>query len=331
LENPPVSDSNQDHSCPFDSRTTPSADMAVSTDILVILGPTASGKSELALELARRTRAEILSVDSMQVYRGMDVGTAKPTAAEQAAVRHHLIDLVNPSEAFTVARFVEQADAVIADCRRRNVPLIATGGTPLYYKALFEGLFEGPPADDAIRQRLKTEDADALHARLRAVDPAAAGRIHANDTRRVIRALEVFELTGRPISSFQTDWETTAHRHAAIWIGLNWDKDILNRRINARVKAMIAAGWLDEVRTLLDRFGDLSKTSAEATGYQTLIDHVRGQLTLDDAVELIKIATRQLARKQMKWFRRWSQVRWIPGNADLETRLQTASQSWPHG
>src|SRR5687768_10895670 len=167
--------------------------------MLVILGPTASGKSDLALEVARRTGAEILSVDSMQVYRGMDIGTAKPSAAERAEVRHHLIDVVEPTETFTVARFVELADAVIADARRRGVPLIATGGTPLYYKALFEGLFEGPPADEAVRERLRGQGGEDLHRRLREVDPEAARRIHANDTKRLIRALEVYELTGRPI------------------------------------------------------------------------------------------------------------------------------------
>jgi len=172
----------------------------------VILGPTASGKSDLAMALARRWGAEILSVDSMQVYRGMDIGTAKPSAAEQADVRHHLIDLVGPDQTFTVARFVELADAVIADAARRKVPLIATGGTPLYYKALFEGLFEGPPADEAVRERLRALSGEDLHRRLLAIDPEAATRIHANDTKRLIRALEVFEITGKPITSFQTEW-----------------------------------------------------------------------------------------------------------------------------
>src|SRR2546428_6812029 len=148
--------------------------MAASCSILVLLGPTASGKSDLALELARRTGAELLSVDSMQVYRGMDLGTAKPSPAERDEAPHHLIDVVDPNEEFTVARFVELADAVIADCTRRGVPLIATGGTPLYYKALFEGLFEGPPADDAIRERLRKESGEGLHRRLGAGDPTAA-------------------------------------------------------------------------------------------------------------------------------------------------------------
>jgi tRNA dimethylallyltransferase len=298
--------------------------MADSHRLWVVLGPTASGKSALAMELARRTGAEILSVDSMQVYRGMDVGTAKPSAAERAEIRHHLIDVVDPNEMFTVARFVELADGVIADARRRGVPLIATGGTPLYYKALFEGLFEGPPADEAIRERLRGQGGEALHRRLAEVDPQAAGRIHVNDTKRMIRALEVYELTGRPISSFQTEWEAAAQRHEATWVGLHWEKEALNRRINARVKSMLAAGWVEETGRLLERYGELSQTAAEATGYAELIAHVRGKLALDEAVEQIKIGTRQLARRQMKWFRRWGRVRWLAGDAPVDELLERA-------
>src|SRR5688572_11700445 len=224
--------------------------MAVSTPMsppfLVILGPTASGKSDLALAVARATGAEILSVDSMQVYRGMDIGTAKPSPAERAEVRHHLLDVVEPAEPFTVARFVELADATIADAGVRNVPLVATGGTPLYYKALFEGLFEGPAADAATRDRLRGLPNDELFRRLSEADPAAAARIHPNDQRRLVRALEVHELTGQPISSFQTHWTSDQRRHAATWVGLDWDREALNRRINARVRAMLAAGWVDE-------------------------------------------------------------------------------------
>jgi tRNA dimethylallyltransferase len=291
--------------------------------ILVILGPTASGKTDLAMQVARRTAAEVLSLDSMQVYRGMDIGTAKPTPAERAEVRHHLVDVVEPNEMFTVARFVELADAVIADAAARQVPLIATGGTPLYYKALFQGLFQGPPADEQLRARLRELGGDELHRRLSAVDSEAASRIHANDIKRLVRALEVFALTGRPISSFQTEWSdqtggSAKLRHDSVWIGLHWEREQLNRRINARVKAMIDAGWLQETQRLLDRYGELSKTASEATGYAELIAHLRGEMTLDEAIEQIKIGTRQLARRQMKWFRRWAQVTWLPGYQSRE-------------
>jgi tRNA dimethylallyltransferase len=299
-------------------------EMAVTPNMLVILGPTASGKSQLALRLADEVGGEILSVDSMQVYRQMDIGTAKPSADERRRVRHHGIDLVDPDEPFTTARFVELADRVIADAK---APLIATGGTPLYYKALFEGMFEGPGASSEIRDRLRQLSNEELHRRLSQVDPAAAARIHLNDTKRLIRALEVHELTGQPISSLQQQW-AGAHRHEAVWFGLDWDRDALNRRINARVKAMIAAGWLEETRKLLDRFGELSHTAAEATGYHELIEHLRGRVSLDDAVEQIKIATRQLARRQMKWFRRFPNVTWLPGDMPIEQKLSAVRGQW---
>jgi len=292
------------------------------TPLLVILGPTAGGKSDLALAWARHTGAELLSVDSMQVYRGMNLGTAKPTLAEQAEAKHHLIDLVHPTEEFTVAKFVEQADQVINSARERNVPLVATGGTPLYYKALFDGLFDGPGADESVRERLRQSTNEGLHARLTTVDPRAALRIHVNDSKRLIRALEVFELTGEPISSFQTEWKgATARRHAASWVGLHWETEAINRRINARVKQMIEGGWVDEVRALLDQHGSLSQTASGATGYAELIEHVQGRMTLADAIEQIKIATRQLARRQMKWFRRFPGVTWIPGHTSLDEKL----------
>lgn len=292
--------------------------MADAANILVILGATASGKSAVALEIARRVGGEILCVDSMTVYRGMDIGTAKPSAEEQRQARHHLIDLVEPTELFTVARFVELADAAIADAARRNVRLIATGGTPLYYKSLFEGLFDGPQADPALRQRLVDMGNVALHARLSEVDPLAAARIHVNDTKRLVRALEVYELTGKPISEQQQEWATGELRHHATFVGLSWEKEALNRRINARVKAMMLAGWLDEVQGLLGRYGTLSRTAAEATGYAELIAHVQGRMKLDDAVEQIKIATRQLARKQMKWFRRFANTLWVGADRPVE-------------
>jgi tRNA dimethylallyltransferase len=294
--------------------------------LLVILGPTASGKSALAMALAERAGAEVLSVDSMQVYRGMDLGTAKPTSDERRRVRHHLIDVVDPNETFTVHQFVKRADDVIADARARGVPLIATGGTPLYYKALFEGLFEGPGADVDVRASLNAQPLDALHRRLTDVDPAAAARIHVNDRKRIVRALEVFELTGRPISSFQTEWTAGEKRHPARWVGLQWDRDALNRRINARVRQMIVDGWVAETRALLDRFGQLSTTASEATGYAELIAHLRGGLSLDEAIEQIKIATRQLARRQMKWFRRFERVTWLPGDQPVDALVSAASR-----
>ena len=292
------------------------AAMAGSPPILVLLGPTASGKSAVAISLAQQLAGEILSVDSMQVYTDMNIGTAKPTASDRQQIVHHAIDLVRPNETFAVSQFVDLADEIIAASKR---PLIATGGTPLYYKSLFQGLFEGPSADPSVRLRLSAEPLQELHHRLQKIDPAAASRIHLNDRRRLIRALEVFELTGQPISSLQTAWSSGKSRHAATWFGLKWEKESLNRRINSRVKQMMEAGWLDETRSLLNRYGELSKTAAEATGYRELIDHLNGKISLDDAIEQIKIATRQLARRQMKWFRQFPNITWLSGDAAPET------------
>lgn len=298
------------------------AGMADGPEITVILGATASGKSETAAAVARHLDADILSVDSMQVYRAMDIGTAKPTAQERAEVRHHLVDVVNPDEEFTVARFVELADEVLVDAKQKRRRIVVTGGTPLYYKSLFEGLFEGPSADVQLREQLRSQPPGQLHLRLQQVDRAAAERIHVNDTRRLVRALEVFELTGKPISEHQTEWAMGPRRYQAVWIGLSWEKGELNRRINGRVKTMINNGWSEEVQQLLARYGNFSKTAAEATGYRQMIQHVRGELSLNDAVEQIKIATRQLARRQIKWFRRFTDVRWIDGNLPLEDRVR---------
>lgn len=328
--------------------------MAVANDVLVILGATASGKSSLAMALAQAVGAEILSVDSMQVYRHMDIGTAKPTTDERARVRHHGIDLVEANESYTAALFVEMADAVIADAAKRGVPLIITGGTPLYYKVLFEGMFEGPAADAALREKLAGLGNVQMHRRLSEVDPVSARRIHVNDTRRLIRALEVYELTGKPIGQLQQQWiepmrpqvagdgdnirqthegdaPVRQMRHAARWFGLNWDRDQLNKRINARVKSMLQQGWVAETAELVRRFGMLSPTAGEATGYAVLIDHLAGRISLEDAAEQIKISTRQLARRQMKWIRRFPNVTWLDGESNIESQMAVIRAQWPAG
>lgn len=303
--------------------------MTVRKPMLAIIGVTASGKSALAAAVARRKGAEILSIDSMQSYKGMDIGTAKPTEEERREIVHHLIDVAEPDELFSAARFVELADAVIA---RSDRPLIVTGGTPMYFKALFQGLFEGPAADESVRSRLRAMSGAELHERLKKVDAAAAERIHSGDDRRLVRALEVYELTGKPISELQKQWEMNQPaRHRAVWVGLAWERDELNRRINARVKQMISGGWLEEVRGLVGKYPNLSKTAAEATGYAELIECAAGRITLEDAVEKIKIATRQLARRQMKWFRRFGNVTWLEGREAVDINAEKAISLWERG
>ncbi|MFA6134828.1 MAG: tRNA (adenosine(37)-N6)-dimethylallyltransferase MiaA [Phycisphaerae bacterium] len=283
--------------------------------VFFILGCTACGKGAAGRELARRVGGQILSVDSMKIYRRMDIGTAKPPAEVRAEIPHHGIDLVEPSASFSVAQYVAAADEAIEHIAQAGAVPLAVGGTSLYIKALSEGLFEGPSADPAIREDLKrraaSEGLAALHAELRAVDPQAAERIHANDERRIVRALEVYRATGTPISQLQSQWDSGPRRYDCVFIGLRRDKEDLHRRINLRVRRMVEAGLRDEVAALLAEPAGLARQAAQAVGYAEMIDHLRGRCSLDDAVERIKINTRQLAKKQRTWHRRWLDVQWF--------------------
>jgi tRNA dimethylallyltransferase len=261
--------------------------------------------------LAERVGGEIVAMDSMTLYRGMDVGTAKPTAEERARVRHHLIDVLDPWESANVAWWLDRAAGACADIRARGRRPLFVGGTPFYLKALLCGLFDAPPADPELRRRLEAEaervGPRALHDRLRAVDPTAADRLHPNDVRRVVRALEVWELTGRPISAFQQTWDTPAfagRREEAPPLAcavLEWPRDELYRRIDARVDAMIEAGWLDEVRRLRER--PLSKEAVQALGYRELMRYLDGMCGWAETIAHIKTRTRQFAKRQLTWFR----------------------------
>jgi len=283
--------------------------------MIVILGVTASGKSRLAFDLARRLDGEIVSVDSMKVYRRMDIGTAKPSAEVRRQAKYHMIDVVEPSESFSAGLFGEQASAVIEDIRARGKSVIAVGGTALYLKALLFGLFEGPGSDEQIRAELRAE-ADAvglvaLHKRLGQIDPQAADRISPNDAKRIIRALEVYRLTGKPISSLQRQFEATRPMHDWTIVGLRRERAAESRRINARVKKMVEMGLADEVRSLLDEERPLSPQARGAIGYAEMIAHLEGKLTLVDAVEQIKKNTRRLAKGQRTWFKTFRDVQWI--------------------
>ena len=280
-----------------------------------ILGSTASGKSAAARQLAGRLGGQIVSVDSMKVYRRMDIGTAKPTPAQRAEIPHHCIDIVEPGEPFSVARYVEHADRAISHIAAAGGVVLAAGGTGLYLKALAEGLFEGPAADADVRRRLTERAAKeglaALHAELAAIDPEAAARIHPNDEKRIVRALEVHELTGEPISRLQEQWDRQRTRYDCVFIGLRRRREDVNRRVNARVKRMIAQGLRDEVAALLAEPAGLSPQAAQALGYAEMIEHLSGRCSLEDAVEQIKINTRRFARKQQTWFRRFRDTHWI--------------------
>lgn len=282
---------------------------------ILILGVTASGKSALAFELSKTLGAEIISVDSMKVYRRMDIGTAKPPIEKQKLIPYHLIDVVEPSEAFSVDRFLDMTEQAAADIQGRGKPVVAVGGTAMYIKALLFGLFDGPGTDPAIRDRLKSEAAETglgqLHHRLTAIDPAAAERIHPNDEKRIVRALEVYELTGKPISSFQKQWEDAQPASDWLVIGLRRRKDIESQRMNLRIKRMMEAGLVEEVTALLAEEKPLSPQAAAAIGYAEMIAHLNGEMNLDETVERIKINTRRFAKSQRTWFKTFRNVNWI--------------------
>ncbi len=283
--------------------------------VYVLVGATASGKTGVALELADSLGAELASLDSMKVYRGMDIGTAKPTAAERRAARWHLLDLVEPGEEFNVGRWLAAADAAIADGRARGVPLVFEGGSPLYYRALVEGLFAGPPADRELRRELEAfaieRGVEELHAELAVVDPAAARRTETRDLRRIIRALEVYRATGRPISGMQRQFGRRRPGFSFRVAGLRRPREELYARIDARVDAMMAAGLLDEVRGLLAGPGGLSGTALQALGYRELAAHLGGEHDLAEAVRLTKRNTRRFARRQTGWFEKLPGIEWF--------------------
>lgn len=283
--------------------------------MILILGVTASGKGRLAFELAKGLGAEIISVDSMKVYRRMDIGTAKPPAEARQCLPYHMLDVAEPSEAFSAGLFAEAAARAIADIQGRSKPVIAVGGTALYIKAMLYGLFDGPGRDDQVRAELQdragSEGSQALHRELTGIDPQAADRISPNDTRRIVRALEVYRITGKPISSFQRQFSAEKPLHDWTIIGLRRDKAIESQRINARVRKMIETGLVDEVRSLLAETEPLSQQARCAIGYAEIIAHLDGRMPLDEAVEQIKKNTRRLAKGQRTWFKTFRDVNWI--------------------
>ena len=285
---------------------------------VILTGPTGVGKSRLGVELAEQLGAEIVSMDSMALYRRMDIGTAKPGADERRRVSHHLLDVLEPWESASVAWWLKRATACYDDIAGRGQRVLFVGGTPLYLKALLYGLFDGPPADAALRKRL-AEEADqlggaALHARLNHVDPVSAGRLHPHDVRRVVRALEVWELTGKPISAFQQQWtaERPADPAADYCLCLDRPRDELYNRIDARVRQMIADGLLDEVRALRNLEKPLSREAGQALGYKELFAHLDGLGTPEDAVALIQTRSRNFAKRQLTWFRHLPECRMTP-------------------
>jgi tRNA dimethylallyltransferase len=294
-----------------------------------LAGPTASGKTASALRLARRIGAEIVALDSMSLYRGMDIGTAKPTRDELAFVPHHLIDILEPHEESSVADYLRAAAAACREIVARGRTPLFVGGTGLYLRAVLRGVCEGPPADweyrRSLQRDLESEGADSLHLRLQAVDPATAARVHPADTRRVIRALEVNHVTGFPMSELQRQQPLPAEvrPHHVYW--LHPPRGWLHRRINERVLQMVREGLPDEVRSLLAGPYPLSRTARQAVGYSQMIDHVEGRLSLEQAIAATQTATRQFAKRQHTWFRNLTECRAIEITGD-ETSEELAER-----
>ena len=294
--------------------------------LICICGPTASGKTALSVALAQQLHTEIISADSMQIYRGMDIGTAKPTEAERCGVPHHLLDICDPGEPFSVARYVELADAAAQDILRRGMIPVVAGGTGLYMDALIEcSTFTGDETDLSIRekyQRMAAEQGNiAVHECLRRVDPEGAARLHPNNLKRVIRALEVYEQTGMTLDAFNRLHKRPAPKYQAIKIGVcPAERQVLYERIDKRVDQMLADGLLDETRRLLER-GALAGTAAQAIGYKELLGFLQGEQLLEECVALLKQRSRNYAKRQLTWLKRDDNIHWIYYNRGEELPL----------
>jgi len=286
--------------------------------IIYLLGPTGVGKTDAALSLAAAMRAEVVSADSMQVYRYMDIGTAKPTTEQRGRVAHHLIDLLNPDQIFNVSLFCEHAHAAISETRSRGHNVLVCGGSGLYLKALGGGLFTGPGRDETIRRQLRevirVRGLPGLVEDLRAVDPETVTGIDAQNERRVIRAMEVFELTGRPLSAWHRDHRFKEQRFRILKIGMDRPRTVLYDRIDARCEAMLEAGFVEEVAMLLDRGYSPHLPSLQSVGYRQMLQHLTGQLNFTEAAALMRRDTRRLAKRQLTWFRADAEIRWLPAD-----------------
>jgi len=304
------------------------SDTSTLRHLVIICGPTAVGKTRVSIELAKRFKGEIVSADSQQVWRGMNIGTAKANLTERGEVPHHLIDIAEPNEHFDAARFIELADRAIEDISSRGKQAFVVGGTGMYLRLLVNGLCEAPPQDPETRKQIEDEvnkcrdqgseirdqqrqnQLHKLHARLMEIDPESALGIHPNDHTRIVRALEIYELSGTPASEFRKMHGYGEKRYHAVKIGLNIEREELYRRINVRIDRMLEQGLLDEVKTLLERYG-ADAQGLKAVGYREFVRHVQGEFSLERAIELAKRNSRRFAKRQLTWFRSDEEIYWF--------------------
>lgn len=291
--------------------------------IVCVVGPTASGKTRMAVELAKALDGEVISCDSMQIYRAMDIGTAKPTAEEMQGIRHHMIDIAEPDEDFSVGRYVEMADACVQDVLSRGKTAVIAGGTGLYVDSLIAGRSFAPVPSTgkraALERRADEEGVETLHRMLAEIDPATAARLPLADRRRIIRALEVYQETGKTITAHNEETKKLPPRYRPVWLGMTFeDRAALYSRIDLRVEEMMRQGLADEVRALLSRGVPESATSMQAIGYKELTAAVRGETDMAAAVSLIQQRSRNYAKRQLTWFRRNEQLHWIVQTLPLD-------------
>ena len=290
-----------------------------------LTGATASGKTQVSLELAKLLGAEIISLDSMAIYREMDIGTAKPTAEQRAAVAHHLIDIVDPNEVFSISQYRPAALEKIEEIRGRGKEVLFVGGTALYLKTLIRGMFQGPPADWDFRNEIAAEvekqGIEILHQRLQMIDPVSAHNLHPNDQRRITRALEVYKSTGKPLSHWQLQFDESHTVDQCRVFTLRHPRPILHQRIELRVENMFENGLVDEAKALMEKWKELGKTAAQAVGYRESFDYLNGDRDMPTTIEKVKIRTRRFARHQETWFRGLSECRIL----DLESDFEPAS------
>ncbi len=283
--------------------------------IAILTGPTACDKTEVGFTVAQKIRGEIISADSMLFYRGMDIGTAKPSPGMRERVPHHFIDIVDPWESYSVGRYVDDVEALINDVDSKERKFLIVGGSPLYIKGLVDGIFNGPGADWDIRRELEgladEKGNQHVHGILERIDPVKAGELHPNNLRRIIRAIEVYRITGKPVSVLQEQYKLARKSYQFKIMCIAREREDIYRRINERVETMFDRGLIDEVQSLLKNPEGLSKQARQALGYKEVIQYLDGELTLDEARDMVKLSTRRFAKRQMTWFRSFPDVQWL--------------------